>query len=81
MRRPQELRMRSAVANWYGATLMHPVTADPRITGVLYSPIALRTGVDWAERRTVQVRRAMWCEAPPQPGMPPSAVAPRGCWG
>jgi len=71
MRRPQELRMRSAVANWYGATLMHPVTADPRITGVPYSPIALRTGVDWAERRTVQVRRAMRCEAPPQPGSRP----------
>ena len=37
------------------ATLMRTVTADPRITGVPYSPIALRTGVDWAERRTVQV--------------------------
>ena len=50
---------------------MHPVTADPRITGVPYSPIALRTGVDWAERRTVQVRSAMRCEAQPQPGSRP----------
>ena len=76
MRRPQELRMRSAVANWYGATLMHPVTADPRITGVPYSPIALRTGVDWAERRTVQVRRAMQYEAPPQLGSRPVQLRP-----
>ena len=38
------------MANWYEATLMHPVTADPRISGVPYSPIALRAGVDWPER-------------------------------
>ena len=49
--------MRNAVANWYRAMLMHSVTADPRITGVPYSPIALRTGVDWPERRTCK------CEA------------------
>ena len=54
MPRARELRLRNAVANWYEATLMHPVTADPRISGVPYSPIALRTGVDWPERRTVQ---------------------------
>ena len=70
--------MRSAVANWYGATLMHPVTEDPRITGVPYSPIALRTGVDWPERRTVQVRSTMRCEAQRQPGSRP--VRLRNAW-
>ena len=57
------------LANWYEAMLMHPVTADPRISGVLYSSIALRTGVDWPERRTMQepltveATMCMWCEA------------------